>query len=80
MRSSAAGDVSADLRGSNQLFFFSAFLARFSLRVNWGSRLPLGFDFCSLLAMTVPIDRGFSGTTFSFLLLGHTLHLVFDHH
>jgi hypothetical protein len=30
-------------------------LARFSLRVNWGSRLPLGFAFCSLLAMTKSI-------------------------
>jgi hypothetical protein len=29
-------------------------LARFSLRVNWGSRLPLGFAFCSLFAMTNP--------------------------
>ena len=39
---------------TSQLFFFSAFLARFSLRVNWGSRLPLGFAFCSLFAMTDP--------------------------
>ena len=57
MHSSAADDVSADLRRADQLFFFSAFLARFSLRVNWGSRLPLGFAFCSLLAMTNPFTR-----------------------
>jgi hypothetical protein len=54
VHSSAADDVSADLRRADQLFFFSAFLARFSLRVNWGSRLPLGFAFCSLFAMTDP--------------------------
>ncbi len=54
MHSNAADVVSADLRRADQLFFFSAFLARFSLRVNWGSRLPLGFAFCSLFAMTNP--------------------------
>ena len=45
MHCSAADVVSADLQRADQLFFFSAFLARFSLRVNCGSRLPLGFAF-----------------------------------